>query len=183
MKTICNQFPITEEEYKKLDKEFIKLAWKAAHDLKRKNTRNNFLDDPEDIKQELVISMMRAGSYTKRQKYIEKCFVVVKKYVQDSFLKNIVFQLEELWKDRTKHGANRQKFGNFQEDLLQKIVKNCVPKKDWPNKKAPLEFDQKFSNYCKSIMWNGQKSMGKKITKEKSIRSGQVSLSEFSNFF
>ena len=42
--------------------------------------------------------------------------------------------------------------------------------------------DTKFSTYCKAIVWNGQKSLGKKITREKSVRNGVVSLSEFDHF-
>ena len=64
--------------------------------------------------------------------------------------------------------------------LLDKIVKEIVPLGVRPSKKQKLKFDTKFTTYCKAIAWNTQKSMGKKITKEKSIRSGQVSLSEFS---
>ena len=50
---IVHNFPITEEEFLDLDKKFSKLCWHAAHELKKKNTNNNFIDDPEDIKQEL----------------------------------------------------------------------------------------------------------------------------------
>jgi hypothetical protein len=39
--------------------------------------------------------------------------------------------------------------------------------------------DSKFATYCKAITWNAQKSLGKKITREKSIRTGMVSLSEY----
>ena len=39
--------------------------------------------------------------------------------------------------------------------------------------------DGKFTTYCKAITWNAQKSMGKKITREKGIRQAMVSLSEF----
>jgi hypothetical protein len=63
--------------------------------------------------------------------------------------------------------------------LLQKIVLEIVPANERPDKNDNLKIDAKFSTYCKAIVWNGQKSMGKKITREKSIRSGQVSLSEF----
>ena len=57
--------------------------------LKKKNSRNNYIDDPEDIKQELQMSMLRAGSYYKRQVYIEKCFAALKRYVQDDFIEKI----------------------------------------------------------------------------------------------
>jgi hypothetical protein len=62
---------------------------------------------------------------------------------------------------------------------LEKLVRCLVPKDERPNKKAPLVIDTKFTTYCKAISWNQQKSMGKKITREKSIRNGLVSLSQF----
>lgn len=179
MLTVIQDFPITDAEYLELDQKFGKLTWHAAHELKKKNSRNNYTDDPEDIKQELQMSMLRAGSYYKRQIYIEKCLAVCKKCAKDSFVEKIVLELENLWLNRTRHGANRQKFGRFQEDLLDKIIKQIVPKNMRPDKKENLKIDAKFATYCKAIVWNGQKSMGKKITREKSIRSGLVSLSEF----
>lgn len=179
MLDICKTFSINEEEYLELEQRFGRLCWHAAHELKKKNTRNNYTDDPEDIKQTLIMDMMRAGSYTKRQVYIEKCLAAAKAYARDEFMMNIINELENLWANRTRHGANRQKFGKFQEDLLQKIVRQIVPKEGRPNKKENLKIDSKFATYCKAIVWNGQKSMGKKITREKAIRSGQVSLSEF----
>lgn len=179
MLDICTNFSINEEEYAELEKRFGKLTWHAAHELKKKNSRNNYTDEAEDIRQELQMSMLRAGSYYKRQVYIEKCFSVAKKYADDQFLNRILIELENLWQNRTRHGANRQKFGPFQEVLLFKLVRHIVPKKERPDKKANLKIDAKFSTYCKAIVWNGQKSMGKKITREKTIRSGLVSLSEF----
>lgn len=179
MREIIHDFPITEKEFLELDKKFSKLCWCAAHELKRKNSNNNYIDDAEDIKQELQMSMLRAGSYYKRQIYIEKCLAVAKKYADDKFVFKIVQELENLWSNRTRHGANRQKFGKHQENLLDKIVRRMVPKEEQPFKDAPLKIDSKFATYCKAIVWNGQKSMGKKITREKSIRSGMVSLSEF----
>lgn len=179
MLEICNNFRINEEEFLELDKKFGKLCWHAAHELKKKNCKNNYTDDPEDIKQELQMSMLRAGSYYKRQIYIEKCLSVIKKYVNDFLILKIIKELESLWKNRTRHGANRQKFGSYQEKILDKIVKKYVPALDRPDKNQNLKIDSKFSTYCKAIVWNGQKSMGKKITREKSVRSGMVSISEY----
>jgi hypothetical protein len=62
---------------------------------------------------------------------------------------------------------------------LENIVKNYVPEDKSPSRKDNLKIDCKFSTYCKAIVWNGQKSMGKKITKEKTIRTGLCSLSEY----
>jgi len=181
MLDVCYNFPISTEEFQELEDKFTKLCWHAAHELKKKNSRNNFTDEAEDIHQNLIIDLMRAGSYTKRQRYIEKCLAVSKRYAQDDFMKAIINELENLWNNRTRHGANRQKYGKFQEQLLEQIVKQVVPKNERPDKKEPLKIDSKFSTYCKAIVWNGQKSMGKKITREKIIRSGMVSLSEFSH--
>jgi len=179
MLDICNNFRINEEEFSELDKKFGKLCWHASHELKKKNSNNNFTDDAEDIKQELLMSMLRAGSYYKRQIYIEKSLEVAKKYIEDELVKNIVYELDNLWNNRTRHGANRQKFGKHQENMLELIIKKNVPTDEQPDKQQNLKIDTKFATYCKAIVWNGQKSMGKKITREKSIRSGQVSLSEY----
>lgn len=179
MKNICQSFPITTAEYDHLTKCFGKLCYYAAHQLEKKNTKNNYTDDFEDINQELQLSIIRAGSYYKRQIYIEKCLSMVNQFNCDFFMGKIINKLSDLWTNRTRHGANRQKFGNKQEKMLDLIVKSIVPKKDRPDRHAKLKVDTKFSTYCKAIIWNGQKSMGKKITREKSIRSGQVSLSEY----
>lgn len=179
MKDICNNFPITEKEYKELNKKFGKLCYYAAHQLKKKNSKNNIVEDIDDINQELQLSIIRAGSYYKRQIYIEKCLKLSKMNVKNEFLAMIVNNLDILWNNRTKHGASRQKFGDYQEFLLDKAVKLCVPEENRPSKHDSLKIDCKFSTYCKAIVWNGQKSMGKKITKEKNIRSGLCSLSEY----
>lgn len=179
MKSICQAFPITAVEYDNLTKSFGKLCYYAAHQLQKKNTKNNYTDDFEDINQELQLSIIRAGSYYKRQIFIEKCFSAVKMHNTDPFMGVLCDKLSDLWSNRTRHGANRQKFGFRQERMLDALVRVAVPRRRRPDRRAPLRIDTKFSTYCKAIVWNGQKSMGKKITREKSIRSGQVSLSEY----
>lgn len=177
--SICNTFPVTLNEYQELDKRYGNLVEYAAWQLYRKNSKNNHTDDQADIAQDLRIALMRAGSYYKRQIYIEKCLDLCDMYAEDGFLKLIIKELKDLWKNKTRHGANRQKFGPLQEQILWKLTHKVVPEKDKPNKNDPLKIDSKFNTYCKAITWNAQKAMGKKITREKSIRQGQVSLSEY----
>ncbi len=177
--SITNNFPINNDEYLALEKSFGQLTKYASWQLLRKNAKNNHTDDFEDINQELIMSLIRAGSYYKRQIYIERCFEVAKKHVNDIFMSRMLEGLEDLWRNRTRHGANRQKFGLAQENFLNHIVKTYVPKESRPKKNAPLKIDTKFTTYCKAIAWNAQKSMGRKITKEKNIRSGMTSLSDF----
>jgi len=179
MNSISNGFPITDKEYECLEREFGQLAKYAAWQLLRKNSNNNHTDEFEDVNQELIMSLIRAGSYYKRQIYIEECLSIAKQYAKDGFVSFILSELENLWHNRTRHGANRQKFGMYQEQLLTHIIKRVVPRNERPNKKKPLKIDSKFATYCKAIAWNAQKSMGRKITKEKTIRSGITSLSEF----
>ena len=147
--------------------------------MKKKNSKNNYTNDPEDDVQELRIALIRAGSYYKRQTYIEDCLEILDRHVDDDFVKLIVLQLKQLWEDRRRHGANRQKFGEFQEAILEKLIRKYVPIELRPQKTNSLRVDTKFVTYCKQIIWNAQKSLGKQITKEKSWRSGLVSLSEF----
>lgn len=179
MQNIFDTFPVTDEEYKILDEKFGKLTHYAAWQLIRKNSRNNYTDDEEDINQELIISLLRAGAYYKRQTYIEKCLDLCDKFVEDEFLGKMIDELKDLWKNKTRHGAAKQKFGHVQEKILDILVKKIVPAAHRPSKKAPLKFGAKFTTYCKSIAWNQEKSLGKKITREKSIRQGMASISDY----
>jgi hypothetical protein len=179
MDSIVKNFPITQEEYANLDKAFGDLCEYAAWQLIKKNSRNNHTDDQCDIAQELRFSLINAGSYFKRQVYIEKCLDLCFKYVEDKFLKNMVEELIFLWNNKTRHGANRQKFGPYQEQLLDRLTKFLVPREERPSKREPLSISPEFKTYCKAITWNRQKSIGKKYTREKCIRTGMVSLSEY----
>jgi hypothetical protein len=179
LETIVRTFPITEQEYSELDDRFGNLAHYAAWQLKKKNSKNSMTNDPDDDVQELRIALMRAGSYYKRQTYIEDSFAALDSHVKDKFVKGLVKELEQLWTDRRRHGANRQKFGSFQELILDRLLKKYVPFEKRPMKDRLLKIDAKFSTYCKQIMWNEQKALGKQITREKSWRTGLVSLSEF----
>ena len=175
---ICRQWQVTNEEYEELEKEFGLLCYDQGHDLQRKNYRNNYTDDLDDIVQFLRMAMLRAAAYTKRQAYIESCLTAVKKYATDQFVLGVLFELETLWENKTKHGANRQRFGPHQERLLERLVVMTVPSRKRPNRNAKLKINMRFRRYCKSVTWNCQKNLGKKITRERAIRAGQVSLSD-----
>lgn len=179
MQSIINNYPINNEEYAALEKKFGLLAHDQAWQLKRKNYNNNMTDEQEDVVQEIRIAMIRAGSYYKRQTFIENCFIALRRRVRDPFLHQVLDELKSLWANRTRHGANRQKFGPHQERMLERLVRRFVPEDRRPTRDAPLQLDVKFQTYCKQITWNHQKLLGKKITREKSWRTGLVSLSEF----
>jgi hypothetical protein len=179
MLAITSNYPVTGSEYAILEQKLGKLCYKAAWVLKQKNYNNNFIDETEDIVQQLRIDMMRAASYYKRQTYIESSLEILEKYVEDGFIKSVVLALKALWGQRTRHGANRQKFGPYQEAILDQLLQKVVPVNERPSPEAPLIMDQKFIIYCKQIIWNSQRSMGKKVTKQKSFRTGMCSLSEY----
>lgn len=179
LETITNSFPVTETEYSVLDQKFGKLCYYAAWELKRKNAKNANMNDPDDDVQELRIALVRAGSYYKRQTYIEDCFTVLEQHLNDKFMGKVFAELKQLWEDRRRHGANRQKFGVHQQIILDRLVARFVPQDERPKRDEPLRLDLKFTTYCKQIIWNAQKSLGKRITKEKSWRTGLVSLSDF----
>ena len=174
-----NAFPIGNDEYENLEEKFGKLCHKAAWIFLQKNYNNNHTEDQRDIVQRLRIDMIRAGSYYKRQKYIETSLAVLKKHVRDRFMKRVVKELALLWDNRRRHGANRQKFGPFQEAILERLVRKHVPIEERPNRYDSLEIDAKFATYCKQIIWNSVKSLGKRVTREKTYRTGMVSLSEY----
>lgn len=177
-KPMYKTFKLTDEEFAMLYRKFSNLCRFQAWQLLRKNAHNNLTDELEDIEQDLLIAVIKAGVYYKRQTYIEDCLRVAKEYANDTFTQNVVEQLDSLWKQRTKHGANKQKYGEPQERLLDLIVRQVVPPEKRPDPRRTLVIDKKFSTYCKQITWNQQKSLGRKITRERSIRSGMVSLSE-----
>jgi hypothetical protein len=178
--TIFDSFRLTDSECQELEAKFGRLCCKIYWELYKKNSRNNYIEDIDDILQELRFSIIKAGCYYKRQIYLEECMMICEKYINKPFEKAIIFELKDLWKKRTRHGANRQKFGKHQEQLLDKLVEHYIPESDRPAKNRDLSIDKKFSTYCKAIAWNCQKNIGKKITRERSIRSGLVSLSEHS---
>lgn len=179
MEYITLKFPINEEEYRQLDTKYGQLCEFVAWDLLKRNNAANHTDEQTDIAQELRIAMMRAGSYHKRQVFIDGCLALAGKYAQDRFLRYVVRELKELWYNKTRHGANRQKFGPHQEKILASIIRTIVPKKERIKKSASLCLTSKFDHYCKSIIWNAQKARGRKISRERTIRAGQVSISEF----
>ena len=186
MSEIFKNYPVTTEEFDILLKKYERLCHDISWDLIKRNSRNNHTDEEEDINQEILISMMHAASYYKRQTYITDSLSLCEQYSQDKkFLAIMVAELRTLWINRKRHGAGRQKFGPYQEKLLDKLVKLLVPKAQRPSKKAPLKLDVKevvedFGPYCKSICWNRQRALGRKITREKPLRSNMASISQFS---
>lgn len=178
MSSIYKNFPINADEYNLLDKKFGQLCYYASWQLNRKNSANNHQFDLDDFNQELMVSVIRAGSYYKRQVYIDSCFEKLRNKKINHVVRMIIDELQNLWHNRTRHGANRQKFGDYQEDLLGKICLIYLNPDELPQKTKSLIFDTKFFTYCKQIIWNAQRNLGKKITREKPVRSGQVSLSD-----
>lgn len=180
MKHIFESFSLSRDEEMMLEEAFGNLCNYAAWELYRRNTRNNHTDEIEDLIQELKFAIVVAGCYYKRQTYIEDCLNTCKN-VKDKFTKKMVKELQYLWDNRTRHGANKQKFGLPQEQMLDEIVLDFIPVNKRPIKsKTKLVIDGKFTTYAKSILWNTQKAIGKRITKERSIRQGMASLSQFS---
>ena len=179
MNNISKNFPITEDEYFKLNTKFGKLCYYASWQLSRRNSNNNHNYEIEDFQQELMISILRAGSYYKRQCYLEKSFECIRNHCSTKKDISKLDNLMKLWSNRTKHGANRQVFGEPEEEILENLVKKTTPKEFRPSKETDLILDGKFFTYAKQILWNCQRSIGKKITKERPIRVGQVSLSDF----
>jgi len=76
-----------------------------------------------DFQQELMLAVLRAGSYYKRQVYIDKSFSMLQSKKLDKVSGMMLSELNQLWKDRTRHGANRQKFG----DHLGSVLKRFLP--------------------------------------------------------
>ena len=181
---IFDLFRINAQEFQALEEKFGQLCLFASWQLMQNNSKNNHQLDVEDIKQELLMAVIRAGSYYKRQTYIESCFEALINHIPAEGIFNKTYEvLKNLWKNKTHHGAYRRKFGDLQEEILEKLVCKFVPMEERPDIKLALNINTKFVIYTKQIIWNAARHLGKKITKEKSIRFGQVSLSEHEYLF
>jgi hypothetical protein len=176
--TIFDTYRLNNSEYQEIDVKYGRLCYKIFSELKRKNTRNNYTEELDDVLQDLRIALIKAGCYTKRQAYLQGCMKALKQHLADPFLQLVLAELERLWSRRRHHGAHRQCFGIYQEDMLENLAEKCLPPEAKPDKNAALIVDATFGRYCKAIAWNCQKNIGKKITRERSIRGGLVSLSQ-----
>lgn len=177
-------FTVTSEEFEKLDDEFSQLCYFVSWQLMQNNSKNNHQHEIDDFKQELIMAVIRAASYYKRQTWIESLFVLLNQYIsQNSIWSEINANLQDLWAKKTHHGAYKRKFGEEQEEILDKLAKKFIPDEMRPKKNLPIQINTKFKIYAKRIIWNASRFIGKKITKEKSLRVGQVSLSEHDFLF
>jgi hypothetical protein len=184
---IQRAFPITSEEFLRLEKQFDNLLHFASWKLLRGNEGGLHTEQEEDIYQELRIAMLKAASYYKRQTWVEACF----KVLQENVLANhgeicgktpLIrgrFQLEverlsDRWSGRAHHKRGAS-FGEHEEQELKRLIER-MPER--PDCDTPLVIDAQFRTYAKSIIWNHEKQMGKRIGKEKPLRAGCVSLSE-----
>jgi len=175
----ADKFSVTSEDYDILDREFGELCQYQGWQLIKRNSKNNHTDDQEDVAQEMRMSLIIAATYHKRQVYIKNCLELCDKYVDDVFCRKVLKHLSDMWFKRTKDGSKRKKFGQHQEEVLDNLLHEFVPDSEKPEVNAPLDMNGEFSNYAKSVTWNRQKTLGKKITKEKGIRTGLVSMSEY----
>lgn len=179
VESIVQAYPITAAEYAELEKRYGDLYLYASWQLIKKNQKTH-CNDPEDFAQELRFALIIAAAYFKRQTYIEAGLKLAKQYCNNETTRLEIEHLEHLWNNKTRHGANRQIFGSNEEKILDILVEKYVPEDKRPLKDDPLRLDTKrFNTYCKAIVWNKQKALGKQITKEKSIRANQVSINEF----
>lgn len=173
---ICSRWQVTDKEYEILEEQFGRYCHDVAWKLLYKNAKNNHTDDEADIYQEMRIKLFIAAAYQKRQQYIEKSLEICKKYVSNDGVKEVE-KLENMWHKKQVDGK-RVRFGVEQEELLAKLVGEYVPDNLQPKKDAPLAINDRFPAYCKSILQNRSRFLGKKITKERPVRVNQVSLSD-----
>ena len=180
LRNIFHSFQLTNSEFEMLRKKFGDLCRYEAWQLLRKNLKNNHTDDFDDIQQDLLLAMSKAGIYFKRQTYLAAALDAVSEHVTDPFLVMIVGCLRNLWKNKRLHGASKQTFGQKQEAILAKLIMT-VPAEHRPDPRKPLEMCPELAVYCKSITWNQQRALGRQISKNMGFRNGVVSLSEYSH--
>jgi hypothetical protein len=166
---IQKRFPITEDEFNKLEEKYGKLCWFAANKLAASQHRSP--EDLDDFHSEIQIGMCRAGSYFKRQTFIENAFQFLRSQELSKSDKKEFDDIENLW------NTKKSRFGIKEEDNLRSILDN-YNEKDF-DYSIPLDFDEKFKVYCKAIIWNTYKALGQQMSKENSVRSSEISLDEW----
>ena len=178
LERIVSKFPISDEEYHELHQKFDKLCCFAVWQLKKRNQTYDVLSDVDDDIQELRIALLRAASYYKRQSFIEDCFRALSAARLPGPVREVVDELWGVWESRRLHGSERKKFAAYQEEMLWQAVERHVKSAARPSASRPLRVDRRFHTYCKQIVWNAQKTIGKKLTRDKSRRRGESSLTE-----
>lgn len=175
-------FKLTDDEWQQIHKNFWKLCRHQAKSLLNMNTKGSHTDDQDDIEQEMYQSMIIAAMYHKRQCFIDSCFNALANNVKDKGLLEIISKLESLWRPEASdelQATPRRRFGEHQEKTLYRLVNSCLPSALRPSPNTPFKFNEKFERYCKANTWNRIKTLGRKITKERTLRSGMASLSSF----
>jgi len=180
---IQKRYPISDAEYRILEEKYDKLCWFAANSLARSNKKSE--EDLQDYHSDIQIGMFRAGSYYKRQCFLESIFAYLK-HCKVFMEPEEIQELSILRKTWSSH-KTRSSFGEVQEDKLIEILNKykgvaCKPggeKIPIPDINAALKFDPNFGVYCKAIIWNTKKSLGQQISKENANRNNEISLSEY----
>lgn len=178
---IQKRYPISTKEYKSLDEKYGKLCWYAAQKLTSSIRRG--CEDLDDFHSEIVIGMCRAGSYYKRQIYIEGLFKFFEQRdLQDYISCGDQYKLETIQNKWTNKKSSFQETDENELIALSKKYTGIVKQKQCgslPKQIQPLTFSQKFQIYCKAIIWNTCKSLGQQINKENMHRCAEISLDEW----
>ena len=180
---IQKRYSISNDEYKILEEKYDKLCWFAANKLTYSNKKSE--EDLQDYHSDIQIGMFRAGSYYKRQCFLEAVFSYMKYcklFMEPKEIEELT-ALKSMWSSH----KTRSSFGITQEDQLIILLKKYEgvaskpngAKIEIPNINTTLKFDRNFEVYCKAIIWNTKKSLGQQISKENADRNNEISLSEW----
>jgi hypothetical protein len=172
---IQKKYPISNQEYDILNKQYGKLCWFAATKLARSNRREE--EDLQDFHSEIQIGMFRSGSYYKRQVFIDKTLRYLKAFIPHMN----VTELDLYNSLRNKWSGKKNHFGEKEEAQLRQLFDVCKRlDKRVPDPEKPLFMGKRFNIYCKAIIWNTYKALGQHVSKENERRNKEISLDEWS---
>lgn len=161
-------FNVTEDEYAELDEAFGRLCHKAAWDAVRKYPAY----DVYDVSQEIFIAMIRSGSQYKRKAYFSRA---------EQYLESLGLGDLPMVKTCLKRFNNHVLTPEEEHAFL--LLMDCLPETgEKPSSKDPLILDKNASSYIKTCLWNQQRCWLKSTGKERSLRKGEVSLSEYDHW-
>lgn len=161
---IHKEYSIGSEEWELLEKRLGNLCRKITWQLLRQNHIANS-DNFEIWNTEIQMALVRAACYYKRQCYLKKALSALES-IKGRMNEQDRIEAEALlsrWRSRPKNGEPR--FSREHEKRLAKLLAKSAAES--APKKESLVFDREFEPYAKRIIWNAQKTLGRKMSKQK----------------
>lgn len=158
---VHKQYSVTTSEWSELEKKLGNLCRTITWQLLRQN-KMACIENFDEWNPEVQMALVRAACYYKRQCYLQAAIEHVDSVIDEltDYDKSEASDLLRQWTSKPKNGQPR--FSREHELRLDALIsKTAGPSRE------RLVLDSDFVPYAKRIMWNAQKTIGKKLTSAK----------------